>query len=105
MLMRASKRRRLRAAGFTVGDARRFLGLTAADTAIVEIRLALATGLRRRRLAAGLTQTALAKRIGSSQSRVAKMEAGDPTVSLELLIRSLTAVGAARKEIAKLVAA
>jgi transcriptional regulator with XRE-family HTH domain len=41
----------------------------------------------------GLTQVALAKKIKSSQSRVAKMEAGDPSVSIDLLVRSLIALG------------
>jgi hypothetical protein len=38
--------------------------------------------------------------MGSSQSRVAKMEAGDPTVSLDLLVQGLLAAGATRREIA-----
>jgi transcriptional regulator with XRE-family HTH domain len=62
--------------------------------------VALSRALRERRVAAGLTQTALAKQLGSSQSRVAKLEAGDASVSLELLIRGLLAVGASRKEVA-----
>jgi transcriptional regulator with XRE-family HTH domain len=64
------------------------------------MRLALSRSLRERRLAAGLTQTALAKTLGSSQSRVAKLEGGDPSVSLELLIRALLSVGASRKDVA-----
>jgi len=52
-------------------------------------------------MAAGLTQTELAKHLGSSQSRVAKLEAGDTSVSLDLLIRGLLAVGASRKDVAQ----
>jgi hypothetical protein len=37
----------------------------------------------------------------SSQSRVAKMECGDPTVSLDLLVKSLLAIGVSKESIAK----
>ena len=98
--MDAKKRKRLEAAGWTVGDAAAFLKLTPEEAALVEMRLALSRTLRERRLEAGLTQTSLAKQLGSSQSRVAKLEAGDPSVSLELLIRALLAAGASRKDVA-----
>jgi DNA-binding XRE family transcriptional regulator len=98
--MDAKKRKRLEAAGWAVGDAAAFLKLTPQEAALVEMRLALSRSLRERRLAAGLTQTALAKTLGSSQSRVAKLEGGDPSVSLELLIRALLSVGASRKDVA-----
>ena len=100
-----SKARRLRQAGWTLGDARDFLGLTAAEAALVEMRASLAAGLRRHRTARHLTQAGLAVLIGSSQSRVAKMEAGDPSVSLDLLIKSLVAAGGERREIARLIVA
>lgn len=100
MTMDAKKRKRLEAAGWTVGEARDFLKLAPEEAALVEMRLALSRSLRERRLGAGLTQTALASQIGSSQSRVAKLEAGDASVSLELLIRALLAVGASRRDVA-----
>jgi DNA-binding XRE family transcriptional regulator len=102
--MDAKKRKRLEAAGFAVGSAADFLGLASEEAALVEMRLALSRALRERRGDAGLTQTALARRIGSSQSRVAKMEAGDPSVSLDLLIRALLAVGASRHEVGRALA-
>jgi DNA-binding XRE family transcriptional regulator len=95
--MDTKKRKRLEAAGWSVGDAAAFLKLTPEESALVEMRLALSQSLRERRVAAARTQTELAKQLGSSQSRVAKLEAGDPSVSLELLIRALLAVGASRK--------
>jgi len=98
--MDAKKRKRLRAAGWTVSDAATFLKLTSEEAALVEMRLALSRSLRERRLAASLTQTELARQLGSSQSRVAKLEAGDPSVSLELLIRALLSAGATRKDVA-----
>jgi len=87
-----------------VGDAREFLGLTEQEAAFVELKLALADQLRKRRLKRGLTQNQLAKQLESSQSRVAKMEAGDRTVSLDLLVRSLLTVGVTRRELAKVIA-
>ena len=102
--MDAKKRKRLEAAGWRIGDAKDFLKLTPEEAALVEMRLALSQALRERRQASGLTQTTLAKHLGSSQSRVAKLEAADPSVSLELLIRALLAVGASRKDVAQALA-
>ncbi|MGH7699886.1 MAG: helix-turn-helix domain-containing protein [Gemmatimonadales bacterium] len=102
--MRKNKRERLERAGWKVGDAKDFLGLTDADMAVIDLRVSLAAELRRRRLARKLSQAALAKRIGSSQSRVARMEAGDPSVSLDLLIRSLLTSGSTNEDIAEVIA-
>jgi DNA-binding XRE family transcriptional regulator len=102
--MKQAKRERLEAAGWRIGSAADFLGLSKEEAAFVEMKLALAESLRRRRQARRLTQTQLAKRIGSSQSRVAKMEAADPSVSIDLLMRSLLAMGASRAELAKIIA-
>jgi DNA-binding XRE family transcriptional regulator len=102
--MRASKRKKLTKAGWKVGDAKDFLGLTDEEAAYIEFRLRLAKGLKARRARRNLTQVELAKAIRSSQSRVAKMEAGDPTVSVDLLVRSLMALGASNRDIAKIIA-
>jgi ribosome-binding protein aMBF1 (putative translation factor) len=101
--MALAKRKRLEAAGWKHGGVREFLGLSEAETALLEIRLALARGVRERRERRRLTQAALAKRIESSQSRVAKMEAGDPSVSLDLLVRTLLALGADPRELARII--
>jgi DNA-binding XRE family transcriptional regulator len=102
--MKASKRARLEKAGWKVGSTGDFLELTPEEATLVEIRLALSRGLRMRRVKRGLTQSDLAKALASSQSRVAKMEAGDPTVSLDLLVRAMLSLGASRKEIARVMA-
>ena len=102
--MDIKKRKRLEAAGFAVGAAAEFLELAPEEAILVEMRLALSRALRARRTATGVTQAALARRVGSSQSRVAKMEAGDPSVSLDLLIRALVAVGASRREVGQALA-
>lgn len=103
--MDEKKRQRLLAKGWTTGDAADFLELSPAESAYVELRLSLASSLRDRRLAAELTQAQLAKRLSSSQSRVAKMEACDPSVSVDLLIRAHLAAGATRAELGGVIGA
>ena len=86
----------LEASGWTVGSAKEFLSRSEEEAAFVELKLALADHLKRRRVQRGLAQTGFAKMLDSSQSRVAKMESGDRSVTLDLLVRSLLAVGATR---------
>lgn len=102
--MKADKRKKLEAAGWKVGSTREFLRLTPEETAFVEVKLALSASLKQYRRSKGLSQSDLAKRLRSSQSRIAKIEASDPTVSLDLLIRALLAAGAKKKDIAKAIA-
>jgi DNA-binding XRE family transcriptional regulator len=102
--MDKAKKDRLAAAGWRSGDAAEFLELTAEEAALVEMKLALADYLREVRGQLGLTQSQAARRLGSSQSRVAKMEAADATVSLDLLIKSLLALGASRGEVGAVIA-
>jgi len=98
--MDAKKKKRLDAKGWKIGSSSEFLGLAPEEAAYIEIRLALAERLRARRQEQHLPQVELARRIKSSQSRVAKMEAGDPSVSLDLLIRSLLALGVSTDDLA-----
>ena len=100
-MMRKSKRDRLEAKGWRFGTAQEFLGLSNEESAYVELRVRLADSLRQRRQKRNLSQVELARVVHSSQSRVAKMESGDPTVSLDLLIRSLLALGASARDIAR----
>jgi ribosome-binding protein aMBF1 (putative translation factor) len=95
-----SKRTRLQARGWRVGSAADFLELTSEEAAFVETKLALSQCLRKRRTAQNISQTTLAKRLKSSQSRVAKMEAADATVSIDLLLRGLFALGAKPRDVA-----
>ena len=98
--MKATKRARLEAHGWRVGSAAEFLELTPEEIAFVETKLALSACLRDRRRAQNVSQATLAKRLSSSQSRVAKMEAADPTVSIDLLLRALFALGARPRDVA-----
>ena len=102
--MRASKRKKIEAAGWKVSDSAEFLGLSQAEEAFIDLRLRLAEGLKKRRTLKKLTQRELADAIQSSQSRVAKMEAGDPTVTVDLMVRSLIALGASNQDIARMIA-
>ena len=99
--MKRVKKQRLERAGWVVGDSAQFLQLSAEESRFIELKLALATGVRELREQRGLTQAALARRLGSSQSRIAKMEAADRSVSLDLIMRSLLTIGATTAEIAK----
>lgn len=99
-----ARKKALESAGWTVGDAADFLELTPAERELVEIRLALGCSLKARRQKKHLTQSTLAKRLGSSQSHIAKMEGGDASVSLDLLIQALLALDATRKDVARAMA-
>ena len=101
--MDAKTKARLEAAGWNVGDTQEFLDLSDAEAEFIEMKLALAGDLRARRLDRGLNQTQVARIVGSSQSRVAKMEAADATVSVDLMIKALLKLGASRREVAKAV--
>lgn len=98
--MKESKRKRLETKGWKIGSAKEFLKLTHEEMAYVELKLTLSKELHAYRRQKKLTQHELARRLKSSQSRIAKMEAGDPSVSLDLLIRSLLALGASKKNLA-----
>ncbi len=95
------KRAKLRAAGWTVGTSQEFLRLSDEEAAIVEFKLALSKTLQALRAAQELSQVDVAKRLQSSQSRVAKMEASDRSVSVDLLVKSLFRLGAQPGDIAK----
>jgi DNA-binding transcriptional regulator YiaG len=101
--VKASKRERLRKAGFKIGSAADFLGLREEEQALVAIKRELVDGVKARRTEQRVTQAELARRLGSSQSRVAKLEAGDRSVSLDLLMRALLSLGASRKDIAAMI--
>jgi predicted XRE-type DNA-binding protein len=102
--VRADRRKKLERSGWVVGDADDFLGLSADERRFVQVKLALADGLRHRREQLGLTQVQVAERFGSSQSRVAKMEAADRTVTTDLLLKSLFRLGASPRDVARLLA-
>tara|TARA_A100001391_G_scaffold205435_2_gene206243 strand:+ start:2343 stop:2765 length:423 start_codon:yes stop_codon:yes gene_type:complete len=103
--MHASKRKKLEAAGYKVGDAADFLDLSPEEAALIDVKVKLASQLVALRKKAKISQSVLAQRIGSSQSRVAKMEACDPSVSMDLMFKTAFALGASHEKVGKLVAA
>ena len=99
--MHKAKKDRLAKKGWRIGSADELLGLSPEESAYIELKLNLSEKLRQKRIRKKLTQGDLAQLISSSQSRVAKMEAGDPSVSVDLLVRSLLALGVSRKELGR----
>jgi predicted XRE-type DNA-binding protein len=99
--MKQEKRKRLEAAGWKVGGVQEFLGLTDEEAVVIELKLELAKAIKTERARRKLTQEEFGRLLGSSQSRVAKMEVGDPSVSIDLLIRSLLRLGATRQDLAR----
>ena len=98
------KRKALKAAGWSIGSAGDFLGLTPEEERYIETKLLLSERLKKEREKRQISQTALAKLLHSSQSRVAKMEANDPGVTVDLLIKALFATGLTTKDVGKLLA-
>lgn len=99
--MNKAKQVKLERKGWKFGAPDEFLSLSAEELAYIELKLALSDKLKAKRVSKKLTQTELAKIMRSSQSRVAKMEAGDPAVSIDLLVKSLLALGVSRKELGR----
>ena len=97
--MKAEKKRRLRAAGWKETTVQEFLNLSEADVQYIEMKLSLSRLLRLVRERRRLTQTKAAALLKTSQSRLARMEAGDPSVSLDLLVRGLFALGASARDL------
>jgi ribosome-binding protein aMBF1 (putative translation factor) len=99
--MKRSTRKKLEAAGFRVGSVQDFLKLSDEEMALIDLKVKLVRMLRPAREAAGISQDELARRIGSSQSRVAKMEAAGPHVSVDLICKALFAMGVTSQRIGK----
>ncbi len=103
--MDTAKRKHLEEAGFQVSTVADFLGLTPEENEMVEIRVALSAAFKKQCRGSGLSQAETAERIGSTLFRVAKMEAGDPHASLDLLVKALIMLGMTRGELADVIAA
>lgn len=103
--MKANKRKKIESSGWKVGTAQEFLELSDEELEFIEMKLALSRKIKEQRLKKDLSQVDLAKLIGSSQSRVAKMEAGDSSVSIDLQLKALLSLGVPRKTVARVLAA
>ena len=102
--MNKTKLKKLKDLGWVVGDTQEFLGLSDEEYLLVKVKLTLARYLKETRQAQGVSQIDLADSIGSSQSRVSKMEKAQKSVSLDLLFQTLFSLGVTQKEIGKLIA-
>ena len=102
--MKKAKLEKIKKAGYRITDTQEFLGLSDAEAALVELKIALTERLRTVRQEKGISQIELAKRLGSSQSRVAKMEAATSDVSLDLIFKALLALGEDSKALGRAIA-
>ena len=101
--MDSKKKKKLEGKRWIIGDTSEFLQLSIEEARFIELKLALSDSLKAERLKQKVTQVELAKLIGSSQSRVAKMEAGDPTVTVDLLLKALLSLGVSKKQLSKII--
>ncbi len=102
--MKADKKKRLEKDGWKVSSAEEFLALSPEESAYIGLRLTLCHSVKQNQIKKKLSQVAFANTIESSQSRVTKMEVGDPSVSIDLLVKSLFALGVSRRDIARAIA-
>lgn len=102
--MKQTKPQRVKQKDWKIGSVSEFLGLSPEEETYIELRLALSRSVKERRNKKSLTQKQLATKIGSSQSRIAKLEAGNKSVSLDMLVRSLFALGASMEELSEIIA-
>jgi len=102
--MDEKKKKRLQEKGWVFGDAADFFGLTPEEARIIDLKLALRACLKEERTKQGLTQAELAKAMGTSQPRIARIERGDPSVSVDLLLKALMTLGMTNKQISRLIA-
>ena len=101
--MKIEKKSKLEAAGWKVGNAEDFLGLTDEEIAYIQLKLALSKNLRAQRKLKKLTQVQVAQMLKSNQARIARMEAGDPSVSVDQLIKSLLVLGTTKQELGEII--
>jgi DNA-binding XRE family transcriptional regulator len=102
--MDEAKKQRLEAKGWKVGSVDDFLSLSPEESALIEIRVALASLLKQKRKQTQLTQATLALHVRSSQARIARMEHADPSVSIDLMVQTLIKMGVTRQELGHLIA-
>lgn len=101
--MDKKKRAKLEKKGWKVGSVNEFLDLTAEEAEYIELKISLGNNVKIIRLSKKISQVSLAKQIKSSQSRIAKMETGDPSVSIDLQVKTLLFLGVTRKDLAKII--
>jgi len=101
--MNKKKAKQLEAKGWKIGSADEFLNLSPEESEYLELKLSLGENVKMRRIYKNISQVELAKEIRSSQSRIAKMEIGDPSVSIDLQVKTLLFLGVTRRGLAKII--
>jgi DNA-binding XRE family transcriptional regulator len=101
--MDSKKRTQLENSGWVSTTVEEFLGLSSEEIAYINLKLYLASIVKSQRKDRKFTQQTLATLMGSSQSRIAKMENGDPSVSLDLLFRALMYLGISKGQLAQII--
>jgi predicted transcriptional regulator len=87
------------------GDFAEFLGLSAPEAMMIEILVALSQKLREARRSAGISQVALAERLGTRQPNIARLENGaGRSVTIDALTRALLELEVSVKDIAAVLA-
>lgn len=99
--MKKTKKAKLEANGWRVGSAKEFLGLSDEEMRVIDVKIKLVQLHRKQRMKKGLTQHALAEKIHTSQSRIAKLEQGKRNISTDLILKSLYAMGTPSELIAE----
>ncbi len=102
--MNSKRRKELEARGWKFGGVEDFLGLTDEELEYIELKITLSEMVKEHREKRGLSQVTAAKILKSSQSRLSKIETADPTVSIDLQIKALLALGATKEEIGQKIA-
>ncbi len=100
-MMNKKRIKELEQKGWKVGGIEDFLELSEEELAYIELKIILSEMVKDLREQQGITQVNAAKILNSSQSRLSKLEAADPSVSIDLQIRSLLKLGATKQEIGK----
>jgi ribosome-binding protein aMBF1 (putative translation factor) len=103
--MKKEKIRNLEKKGWKVGTVSAFLNLSREEEEYIELKLVLSNYFQALRKKQCLTQVQVAAKIKSSQSRVAKIEHAEASVSLDLIVRSIIALGSSKKDIGKIMLA
>ena len=102
--MDKARRKRLEAAGWKFETVEEFLSLTPDEARLIEVRLALSNALKKERKRLKLTQAQAANKLKTTQPRVSRMEAGDPSVSLEAILQYLFKLGMTNKSLGRTIA-
>lgn len=85
------------------GTIQEFLDLSDADMSLINLKVELKEAVKNARVNANYSQTHLAELMGSSQSRIAKLEGGDSSVSIDFMLKALFSMGLSFGDLARVI--